>query len=47
VNRQDLVVKNIDNKKIWTDYKGNKYLDPYSKEVWDYNIDIASESYNI
>ena len=31
----------------WTDYKWNSYLDPYAKEVWEYNILLASESYKL
>lgn len=47
-NRSDLAIKWSDNpSEVWTDYKGNKYLDPYSKEVWDYNINIASAAYEL
>lgn len=47
-NRPDLAIKWSNNKsEVWTDYKWNKYLDPYSKEVWDYNINIASAAYEL
>jgi len=26
---------------IWRDYKGKAWTNPYKKEVWDYNVDIA------
>lgn len=26
---------------IWQDYRGNSWLDPYCREVWDYNLSIA------
>ncbi len=45
--RVDLAIKRKDNWKVWSDYKWKKYLDPYSKEVWDYNVNIASEAYKI
>jgi len=31
---------------IWEDYKGISWLDAGSKEVWDYTVAIAKESYN-
>ncbi|MCD5380925.1 putative glycoside hydrolase [Candidatus Gracilibacteria bacterium] len=44
--RKDLALKWNNNKeKLWTDHSGKKYLDPSSKEVWDYNISIASAAY--
>ena len=43
--RPDLAVKKSDKKTIWKDYRGKKWLDPGSKEVWDYNINIAKEAY--
>ena len=46
--RPDLAYKWIWNKnKVWTDYSGNKYLDANSKEVWDYNAEIASQAYEM
>ena len=32
---------------IWEDYKGISWLDAGSKQVWDYTVAIAKESYNI
>lgn len=32
---------------VWGDYKDNSYSDPYSKKVWDYHIELASESYQL
>lgn len=29
---------------VWRDYKGISWIDPYRKEVWDYNIAIAKEA---
>lgn len=29
---------------IWTDKKGTAWIDPYRKEVWDYNLAIAKEA---
>lgn len=47
-NRPDLAYKWIWNKnKTWSDYAGNKYLDAWNKEVWDYNLNIASEAYKM
>lgn len=41
--RPDLALKGADNG-IWQDYNGLAWLDPSSKEVWDYTIEIARES---
>lgn len=35
-----LAVKNPDGS-VWSDYKRNSWTDPYNKEVWDYNLEIA------
>ncbi|QFR39581.1 hypothetical protein A9Q91_05160 [Candidatus Gracilibacteria bacterium 28_42_T64] len=45
--RSDLAIKWTDQKTVWYDYKGKKYLDPYSKEVWDYNAEIANHIYEL
>jgi len=29
---------------VWRDYKGVAWIDPYRKEVWDYNIAVAKEA---
>ena len=44
--RPDLAVKKLDGS-TWKDFKGLSFTDPGSKEVWDYNIAIAKESYDI
>ncbi len=45
--RPDLAVKRISDGGIWKDYKGVSWLDSGSKEVWDYLIALAKESYDI
>ncbi len=46
--RPDLSIKwSTDKKAVWYDYKWKKYLDPSSKEVWDYNLNIANAAYQI
>lgn len=30
-----------ENGKVWVNNKGDAFVNPYEKEVWDYNIDIA------
>lgn len=42
--RADLAVKDFATGAIWTDRKGLSWIDPASKEVWDYNIEIAKEA---
>ena len=42
-NFSHLAVKNPDGT-VWKDYKGNSWTDPYNKEVWQYNIDIAKSA---
>ena len=29
---------------IWRDYKGEAFTNPYSKEVWDYNLRLAEDA---
>ncbi|HBG16034.1 MAG TPA: GTP-binding protein [Firmicutes bacterium] len=41
--RPDLALKQK-NGDIWRDYKGLAWVDPHSKEVWEYNIEIAKEA---
>jgi len=43
--RPDLSLKRLDTKKIWTDRSGKKYLDPNSKEVWDYTVNLSRAIY--
>ena len=45
--RPDLAIKWSDGKNVWYDYKWNKYLDPYSKEVWDYTVEISKAAYDL
>ncbi|HBF36947.1 MAG TPA: GTP-binding protein, partial [Firmicutes bacterium] len=42
-HRPDLAVKNLTGD-LWHDYRGLSWVDPYNKEVWDYNISIAKEA---
>ncbi len=42
--RSDLAVKRGDGVLVWKDYKGIAWLDPCSKEVWDYTIKISKET---
>jgi hypothetical protein len=44
--RPDLAVKDTRTGKIWEDNKGISWVDPASKEVWDYNIAIAKDTAN-
>lgn len=44
--RPDLAVKKNDGT-IWKDYKGALWLDPCSKEVWEYAIAIAREAESV
>jgi hypothetical protein len=49
-NRKDLAVYNTEtttdifNPILWTDRKGLSWMDPASKEVWDYNIALAKDA---
>jgi len=45
--RPDLYVKKSDGISIWKDYKGAMWLDPCSKEAWEYVIAIAKESESV
>jgi hypothetical protein len=45
--RPDLAVKWISDWSIWEDYKWYKYVDQYSKEVWDYNAELWIAAYEI
>lgn len=42
----DLAVKNPDGT-IWTDRKNVAWLDPYNKDAWDYNLQIAERAATI
>lgn len=39
------VKKNSDRNIVWKDNKGLNFTDPGAREVWDYHVDIAKESY--
>jgi hypothetical protein len=43
LNRPDLAVKS-ESGGIWRDREGLAWVDPFKKEAWDYNIDIAVEA---
>ncbi|WP_078381425.1 putative glycoside hydrolase [Sutcliffiella halmapala] len=34
----------VDNGKVWKNGRGEAFVNPFLKEVWDYNIDIAIEA---
>lgn len=42
--KPELAVKRADGTTVWTDHKGAKWLDPASREAWDYIVLIARES---
>lgn len=42
-SRPDLAVKDL-NGKVWRDREGLAWTDPFKKEVWQYNIQIAIEA---
>src|SRR4030067_928170 len=42
--RIDLAIINKATKGIWRDYKGEAFTNPYSKEVWDYNLRLAEDA---
>lgn len=43
--RPDLAINRTDDGQIWKDDKGMAWLDPSSKEVWDYAVAVAKEAY--
>lgn len=45
--RPDLAVKKADGVTVWQDFKGAKWLDSASQEVWDYAVAIGHEAYSI
>jgi len=45
--RPDLAVKRESDGQVWKDHKGISWLDANSKEVWDYIIALALDSYNL
>lgn len=43
--RPELAIRRVSDGEIWQDRKGLAWLDPASREVWDYVLQIAKESY--
>lgn len=43
----DLAVRRKSDNGIWKDFKNISWLDPGSKEVWDYVVALAKESYGV
>ena len=43
--RSDLAIQRLDTGQIWEDKKGLAWLDPSSREVWDYAVAVAKEAY--
>ncbi|MCX5782764.1 MAG: putative glycoside hydrolase, partial [Elusimicrobia bacterium] len=41
--RQDWAVKDKSGN-VWKDHSGNTWADPYNREVWDYNLNIAEKA---
>ena len=41
--RPDLAIQRADGT-VWVDHHGEKWVDPYNREVWDYNIELAREA---
>lgn len=41
--RPDLAIRHVDGG-VWKDQKGKPWVNPYSREIWDYNIAIAREA---
>lgn len=42
--RPDLAIKNSNTGKVWKDRNNLSWVDPTSREVWDYNIAIAEDA---
>ncbi|KKU47743.1 MAG: hypothetical protein UX66_C0006G0007 [Parcubacteria group bacterium GW2011_GWF2_46_8] len=42
--RPDLAIKNSQTGAIWKDRKGLSWVDPGSRDVWDYNLEVAREA---
>ena len=41
--RPDLAIQRADGT-VWVDHHGEKWVDPYNREIWDYNIELAREA---
>lgn len=42
--KNDLAIQKADGSGVWRNSKGVSWVNPYKKEVWDYNIAIAKEA---
>jgi hypothetical protein len=42
--RPDLAVRNVRTGEVWEDRKGLSWIDPSSRDAWDYNIAIARDA---
>lgn len=45
--RPDLAVRRKSDNEVWKDFKGISWLDPGSREVWDYIVALAKESHSV
>jgi hypothetical protein len=45
--RPDLAVKNLSGSAVWKDRKGISWIDPGSREYWDYIFLVAEDTYKI
>lgn len=45
--RPDLAVRRKSDNGVWKDFKDISWLDPGSKDVWDYIVALAKESYSV
>jgi hypothetical protein len=45
--RLELAIKRKSDLKPWLDKKGNPWLDPHHREVWQYAADLAREAYDL
>src|SRR3954465_495211 len=43
----DLAIKRKSDRKPWLDKKGNPWLDPHQRAVWQYAVDLAREAYDL
>src|SRR3954463_2793728 len=43
----DLAIKRKSDRKPWLDKKGNPWLDPHQRAVWQYAADLAREAYDL
>ncbi len=43
----DLAVTNVNTGKVWRDRKGEPWVDPGSKQMWNYLVEIGKKSYEL